>query len=218
MGKYLFLLTHGESNIKGKAGKTRGSSLNFLSFSFSRHFHSGFSKSTGYEDIRKNHRQEPKLSFLIKAIYTMAYGLQAYHEDVCGKSFIGVCPQLQKSFNHSIFFVRNEIPRKLLKIIKCILQNYLMNVSFITAENDTVEFNQDGDVLAHYDIMNFQRNADGSFAYVKIGDWNNHTLNFSDELKPPNGTVKFSSVCSKPCAKGYYKVIKTRSNKSFHTT
>lgn len=92
-----------------------------------------------------------------------------------------------------------------------------MNVSFTTAENDTVEFNQDGDVLAHYDIMNFQRTADGSFAYVKIGDWNNHTLNFSNEMKPPNGTGTFSSVCSKPCPKGSYKVIKTRSNKSLHT-
>lgn len=62
--------------------------------------------STGKEDNTVNHRQEPKMSFLIKAIYTMAYGLQAYHEDVCGKDFVGVCPQLQKSFNHTTFFVR----------------------------------------------------------------------------------------------------------------
>lgn len=62
--------------------------------------------STGKEDNTVNHRQEPKMSFLIKAIYTMAYGLQAYHDDVCGSSFVGVCPQLQKSFNHTTFFVR----------------------------------------------------------------------------------------------------------------
>lgn len=60
---------------------------------------------TGHEDLTKNHRQEPKLNFLIKAIYTLAYGLQTYHEDVCGKDFIGACPQLSKSFNHSRFFV-----------------------------------------------------------------------------------------------------------------
>ena len=101
-------------------------------------------------------------------------------------------------------------------IFKTFLQNYLMNVSFTTVENDTVEFNQDGDVLAHYDIMNFQHNSDGSFAYVKIGDWNNHTLNFSDDIKPPTGTAKFSSVCSKPCAPGHYKVIKIWFNKSLH--
>lgn len=65
--------------------------------------------ATGSEDLTKNHRQEPKLSFLIKAIYTMAYGLQAYHDDVCGREFIGVCPKLHKSFNHSIFFVSSSI-------------------------------------------------------------------------------------------------------------
>lgn len=85
-------------------------------------------------------------------------------------------------------------------------------MSFVTNEKDNVEFNQDGDVLAHYDIMNFQRSSDGSFSYVKIGDWNNHTLNFSDDIKPPNGTGKFSSVCSKPCAVGYYKVINIRAS------
>lgn len=83
-----------------------------------------------------------------------------------------------------------------------------MNVSFTTEESDHVEFNSDGDVLAHYDIMNFQIDADGAFSYVKIGDWNNHTLNFSADIKPPNATAKFSSVCSKPCPAGFYKVIK----------
>lgn len=90
-----------------------------------------------------------------------------------------------------------------------------MNVSFTTDEKDNVEFNQDGDVLAHYDIMNFQH-VNGSFSYVKIGDWNNHTLNFTDEIKPPNGTTKFSSVCSKPCPAGAYKVIKSRSSEFFN--
>lgn len=46
-----------------------------------------------------------------------------------------------------------------------------MNVSFTTDEKENVEFNQDGDVTAHYDIVNFQQMSDGSFAYIKIGDW-----------------------------------------------
>jgi hypothetical protein len=183
----------------------------------------------GNEDITKNHKQEPKLSFLIKAIYTMAYGLQvglemwlrrgnnknvssqAYQEDVCGKYYVGICPQLHKSFNHSTFFVSqtvwtlpnfNDLNHSLTH------QNYLLNVSFTTIEKDYVEFNQDGDVLAHYDIMNFQQMSNGSFSYVKIADWNNHTLNFIDDIKPPstNGSEKFSSVCSRPCKSGEYKV------------
>lgn len=80
-----------------------------------------------------------------------------------------------------------------------------MNVSFITEEKDFVEFNQDGDASAHYDIMNFQVTGDGSYDYVQIGDWINHTLNlFSPLQSPPTGTVK--SVCSDPCHHGYYKV------------
>lgn len=60
---------------------------------------------SGKESLRKNHKQEPKLSFLVKALYTFAYGLDAYRDDICGKETIGVCPRLQKSFNHSTFFV-----------------------------------------------------------------------------------------------------------------
>lgn len=74
-------------------------------FSFSQFSLSLIYFSKGNEDLTKNHKQEPKLNFLIKAIYTLAYGLQSYHDDVCGKDFVGVCPQLQKSFNHSKFFV-----------------------------------------------------------------------------------------------------------------
>lgn len=86
------------------------------------------------------------------------------------------------------------------------MQNHLLNVSFTTAENDLVNFTQDGDVRAHYDIMNFQKSEDGSFSYVKIGDWNNYDFNMTAEIKLPD--EKFSSVCSKPCPPGYYKVIK----------
>lgn len=93
-----------------------------------------------------------------------------------------------------------------------------MNTSFTTVEKDTVEFNQDGDVVPRYDIMNFQQHANGTFSYVKIGFWNNHTLDFIGEVKPPNGSEKFSSVCSKPCAAGFYKVhLINTLQKAFHT-
>ncbi|KAG5684310.1 hypothetical protein PVAND_013545 [Polypedilum vanderplanki] len=144
---------------------------------------------TGYESLRKNHKQEPKLSFLVNAIYVYAYALEAYSHDVCGRDG-GACNALKKSFNHSTFF------------------NYLMNVSFTTPHNDIVEFNQDGDASARYDIMNFQMKEDGSYDYVQIGNWINHTLNFFKPIQsPPNGIVK--SVCSDPCQPGYYKIQDT---------
>lgn len=81
----------------------------------------------------------------------------------------------------------------------------MLNVSFTTEETDVVEFNQDGDVSAHYNIMNFQDLGNNTFDYVHIGDWNNHTLHLFKPLQPPpTGIVK--SVCSDPCSRGYYKV------------
>jgi hypothetical protein len=81
-----------------------------------------------------------------------------------------------------------------------------LNVSFTTGENEFVKFNQDGDVKAHYDVMNFQLTDAGSYDYVQIGEWINHTLRLNKSLQyPPIGVVK--SVCSDPCPKGYYKVI-----------
>lgn len=85
------------------------------------------------------------------------------------------------------------------------MQNYLMNVSYITDEKEVVEFNQEGDPSPRYDIMNFQMIQDGTYDYVMIGEWINHTLNFFRNIQsPPNGPIK--SVCSKPCQSGYYKV------------
>jgi hypothetical protein len=81
----------------------------------------------------------------------------------------------------------------------------LLNVSFTTEEKDQVEFNQDGDVSAYYNIMNFQYLGNNSYDYVHIGEWNNHTLTFIGTYQPPpSGAV--ISVCSSPCSRGYYKV------------
>lgn len=129
---------------------------------------------------------------------------------MCGKEFIGACQNLKKSFNHSIFFVSNLIYLILAEMFLNInsfytSQNHLMNVSFTTEERDVVEFNQDGDASAHYDIINYQMKDDNSYDYVQIGEWINHSLNFFKTLQsPPSGKVK--SVCSDPCMPGFYKV------------
>lgn len=68
-----------------------------------------------------------------------------------------------------------------------------------------VEFNQDGDVSAFYNIMNYQYLGNDTYDYVEVGNWYNHTLSFFDTIQPPpSGFVK--SVCSDPCPRGYYKV------------
>lgn len=61
--------------------------------------------------------------------------------------------------------------------------------------------------LARYNIMNFQLLTNGSYDYIRIGDWNNGTLIMQDdELQWPRSGEKVKSVCSKPCQPGYYKV------------
>jgi hypothetical protein len=57
--------------------------------------------------------------------------------------------------------------------------------------------------------MNFQRKSDGQYEYVHVGNWINKTINFNTRIQygidlqeePP------TSVCSKPCLPGFYKVL-----------
>lgn len=77
-----------------------------------------------------------------------------------------------------------------------------MNVSFAYGNNETVQFDSDGNPPGWYDIMNYQRSAaDGRYNYVQIGSWKNGTLDI------PNKPFKMvTSVCSEPCQAGQVKV------------
>lgn len=59
----------------------------------------------GKERLKDRYKQDPKLSFVVKAIYTLAYGLHNLHQDLCGRDWVGVCPQLFP-INGSLFKVR----------------------------------------------------------------------------------------------------------------
>ncbi|XP_053699365.1 metabotropic glutamate receptor 1-like [Sabethes cyaneus] len=144
---------------------------------------------TGNEKLSDRYRQEPKMSFVIKAIYTMAYALHALQQDSCGRSVVGICAAMFP-FNGTQFL------------------NYLMNVSFTYESGDTVEFDSRGDPPGRYDIMNYQLLEDGSYDYVQVGEWNNGSLNFLRDLQEAS-TGPVESVCSKPCLPGYYKNLQT---------
>ncbi|XP_058443037.1 metabotropic glutamate receptor 1-like [Malaya genurostris] len=165
--------------------------VNEATIDISRHFISGEEKPicTGTEKLSERYKQEPKMSFVIKAIYTMAYALHALQQDSCGRNSVGVCAAMFP-FNGTQFF------------------NYLMNVSFIYEAGDTVEFDNRGDPPGRYDIMNYQLQKDGSYDYVQVGEWNNGSLSFLRDLQvSESGPVE--SVCSKPCFPGYYKNLQT---------
>lgn len=56
--------------------------------------------------------------------------------------------------------------------------------------------------------MNFQLLPNGSYDYIHVGDWNNGSLVVWEELQYAHNQPgeKVESVCSKPCAPGYYRV------------
>ncbi|XP_055633826.1 metabotropic glutamate receptor 1-like [Toxorhynchites rutilus septentrionalis] len=144
---------------------------------------------SGNEKLSERYKQEPKMSFVIKAIYTMAYALHALQQDACGRNSVGICPSMFP-FSGTQFL------------------NYLMNVSFTYEPGDVVEFDTRGDPPGRYDIMNYQLLADGAYDYVQVGEWNNGSLNFFRHLQEsPAGPVE--SVCSKPCLPGFYKNLQT---------
>ncbi|XP_017768785.1 PREDICTED: metabotropic glutamate receptor 5-like, partial [Nicrophorus vespilloides] len=144
-------------------------------------------KCSGNERLSDGYRQDSKLSFVIKAIRSLAYAMHAMQQDICGSPSIGLCDKLLP-FNGSLF------------------KNYLMNVSFEYG-GDLVEFDENGDPPGRYDIMNYQLTKNkGGYDYVKVGEWNNRSLVWKETIQlGPN--IFRKSVCSQPCEKGHYKNV-----------
>ncbi len=80
---------------------------------------------SGEEDLSEQYVQDAKLGFVVNAIYTMAYALDAMQRDVCG-SRPGLCPAMQ--------FVNGTI-----------FMDYLLNVSFTSYSHDQIMFDSLGD-------------------------------------------------------------------------
>ncbi|XP_048526534.1 metabotropic glutamate receptor 1 [Dendroctonus ponderosae] len=143
---------------------------------------------TGQESLQTNYKQDPKLSFVIKAIYSLAHALHSMIQAVCGVSS-GFCPQMLP-FNGSL------------------LKSHLMNVSF-DFNGETFQFDENGDPPGRYDIMNYQKMPDGSFEYVQVGSWNNRSLLWMQPPKFPEIRSRklVRSVCAEECPNGFYKNI-----------
>lgn len=152
----------------------------------------------GKERLADNrHKQDTKMAFVMKSIWTVAYGLHNMQRDLCPHTS-GLCPRMLP-VNGSLFL------------------QYLMNVTFVWG-NETVSFDEFGDPPGRYDIMNFQQEDNGEHRYVHVGSWVSQSNGGRDfELfKPfqwPTNTIQANStnpipesVCSKPCPKGQAKV------------
>ncbi|MBN3324577.1 CASR protein, partial [Atractosteus spatula] len=156
---------------------------------------------SGTEDIKKTKTAYSDVSELrasynvYKAVYALAHSLHNLMSCEPGKGPFQ---------NNSCADITTVQPWQLL--------HYLARVNFTTHYGDRVSFDENGDALAIYDVMNWQRADDGSVKTVTIGLFDESapagqelTLNEDrifwnfDSNKPPR------SVCSESCQPGTRK-------------
>nr|XP_033487569.1 vomeronasal type-2 receptor 1-like [Epinephelus lanceolatus] len=87
------------------------------------------------------------------------------------------------------------------------LMHYMKHVNF-SALGEKVNFDQNGDPIAYYDLLNWQRRPDGSLHLVKVGFYDasspGRSLFINDSvIQWPVGKQASWSVCSDSCPPGY---------------
>ncbi|XP_035984794.1 extracellular calcium-sensing receptor-like [Fundulus heteroclitus] len=126
-----------------------------------------------------------------KAVYLVAYALQDMSNCKAGEG-----PFLKKTCADPKHFS----PWQLLHYMK--LANF-------SALGEKVNFDQNGDPIAYYDLMNWQRGPDGSLNLVKVGFYDaslsaGRNLVINDSMIMwPVGKQAFQSVCSNSCPPGF---------------
>uniref|UniRef100_A0A4W5M1Y6 G-protein coupled receptors family 3 profile domain-containing protein n=1 Tax=Hucho hucho TaxID=62062 RepID=A0A4W5M1Y6_9TELE len=85
-------------------------------------------------------------------------------------------------------------------------QTHIKNVRFKTKEGEEVYFNENGDVTAKYDIINWQPKEDGSVEFVTVGLYD-ASLPADRQLTINNSSLVPVSVCSESCPPGTRKAV-----------
>ncbi|XP_020287309.1 metabotropic glutamate receptor [Pseudomyrmex gracilis] len=141
--------------------------------------------ASGYE-------QESKVQFVVDAVYAFALALNNLHKNLCGRRTEGICPSMA-NYDRGAFY-----------------RNYLLNVSFVDAAGSLVKFDEHGDGLARYEILNFRKgtnnNGANGYHYRVVGKWYNSLDIRTEELVWARGTKDIPiSACSLPCEPGMIK-------------
>ena len=63
------------------------------------------SSASGNESLSAGYKQDTKLGFIVKAIYTLAHSLHHMQEELCGDTSKGVCDKM-KPFNGKLYRVK----------------------------------------------------------------------------------------------------------------
>ncbi|XP_076648776.1 metabotropic Glutamate Receptor [Halictus rubicundus] len=139
--------------------------------------------ASGYE-------QESKVQFVVDAVYAFAHALHNLQKDMCAKGK-GLCPKMA-SYDRGAFY-----------------RNYLLNVSFTDGAGSEVKFDEHGDGLPRYEILNFRKsehNGSNGYHYRVVGKWFNSLDMSTEELVWAGGTKEIPiSACSLPCEPGMIK-------------
>ncbi|XP_072006405.1 vomeronasal type-2 receptor 1-like [Engystomops pustulosus] len=95
------------------------------------------------------------------------------------------------------------------------LKHYIQNVKVKLSDGREVFFDENGDLPAVYDIVNWQPGSNGTMKKVKVGsydtaamDGNIFTINITAVLWPSGIGQVPTSVCSESCSPGFRKVVK----------
>ncbi|KAH8361312.1 hypothetical protein KR084_008914 [Drosophila pseudotakahashii] len=164
------------------------------------------SEKVGYE-------QESKTQFVVDAVYAFAYALHNLHNDRCNTQSDQTSEQRKHQHSESVWYRKLTTDTKSQACPdmanydgKDFYNNYLLNVSFIDLAGSEVKFDRQGDGLARYDILNYQRLENSSgYQYKVIGKWfnglqlNSETVVWNKEAEQP------TSACSLPCEVGMIK-------------
>ncbi|XP_076002447.1 extracellular calcium-sensing receptor-like [Genypterus blacodes] len=134
---------------------------------------------------------QPRVSYNVyKAVYLVAHALQDMSNCISAK---GPFP------NGTCADPKNFKPWQLI--------HYMRQAKFSTF-GEKVNFDQNGDPIAYYDLMNWQRRPDGSLDLVKVGFYDasspaGQSLSINDSIiQWPVGKQPARSVCSDSCLPG----------------
>ncbi|XP_017155685.1 metabotropic glutamate receptor isoform X1 [Drosophila miranda] len=163
------------------------------------------SEKVGYE-------QESKTQFVVDAVYAFAYALHNLHNDRCNTQSDQTTEQQKHQHSESVWYRKpidsksQACPEMASYDGKDFYNNYLLNVSFIDLAGSEVKFDRQGDGLARYDILNYQRLENSSgYHYKVIGKWFNSLQLNSQTVVWNKAADQPTSACSLPCEVGMIK-------------
>ncbi|XP_034670526.1 metabotropic glutamate receptor [Drosophila subobscura] len=163
------------------------------------------SEKVGYE-------QESKTQFVVDAVYAFAYALHNLHNDRCNTQNDENTEQQKHQHRETVWYRKpidsksQACPEMASYDGKDFYNNYLLNVSFIDLAGSEVKFDRQGDGLARYDILNYQRLENSSgYHYKVIGKWFNSLQLNSQTVVWNKAADQPTSACSLPCEVGMIK-------------